>query len=142
MAKHAETDEGRSASTAYETRDVKVRPLVVFLAGMVVLLVAAYLIVLGIFRLFNAQKLAEDATADPVAVERAALPPDRRLPAEPRIQADPAGDYQALRRAEDQILEGYGWIDRAGGVVHIPIERAMTLVVEEGLPARQREEAK
>lgn len=128
-----------SASTAYETRDVKVRPLAVFLAGLVVLMIVSYLIVLGIFRLFSAQKAAEDATADPVAVERAARPPEQRLPAEPRIQADPEADYQALRRAEDRILEHYGWVDRAGGVVHIPIERAITLAVQEGFPVRQPE---
>lgn len=133
-------DDGHSESTAYETRDVKVRPLAVFIAGLAVLLIASYLIVLGIFRLFNAQKTAEDATADPVAVERAALPPEQRLPAEPRIQAAPSGDLQALRRAEDRILNHYGWIDRDAGLVHMPIDQAMKLVVAEGLPVRQPEE--
>ncbi|MEZ4616096.1 MAG: hypothetical protein R2867_11425 [Caldilineaceae bacterium] len=33
-------------------------------------------------------------------------------------------------------LHSYGWIDQEAGTVHIPIERAMELVVSEGLPAR------
>ncbi len=129
-------DDGQSESTAYETRDVRVRPLVQFLVGLTIATIAAYLIVLGIFRLFNARKAAEDTKADPVAVERAAMPDDRKLPTEPRIQADPAGDLQALRQVEDRILTTYGWIDRSAGTVHIPIERAMQMVLAEGLPVR------
>ena len=119
----------RSESAAYETRDVKVRPLAVFIVGLTVLLIVSYLIVLGVFRLFSAQKTAEDAKADPVAVQRAAQPPEQRLPAEPRIQADPSADLQSLRRAEDALLHTYGWIDREAGSVHIPIDQAMKLVV-------------
>ena len=141
MSQHTQRDDEHSESTAYETRDVKIRPLAVFLVGLLVLMVAAYLIVLLVFRLFNAQKVAEDATADPVAVERAALPPEQRLPAEPRIQADPGGDLQVLRRAEDRLLLNYGWVDREAGIVHIPIDQAMKLVVQEGLPVRQPDQA-
>lgn len=131
-----EHESGHSESTAYETRDVKVRPLVQFLVGLTIATIAAYLIVLGVFRLFNAKKAAEDSKADPVAVERAAKPDDQKLPAEPRIQADPAGDLQALRKVEDRILTTYGWIDRSAGTVHIPIEQAMQRVLAEGLPVR------
>jgi hypothetical protein len=34
------------------------------------------------------------------------------------------------------LLEGYGWVDREAGVVRLPIERAMALVLERGLPTR------
>lgn len=136
MSDSHDHEDGHSESTAYETRDVKVRPLVQFLVGLTIATIAAYLIVLGVFRLFNAQKVAEDGNADPVAVARAATPPEDRLPAEPRIQADPAGELQILRRAEDRILDTYGWIDRSAGTVHIPIEQAMRIVVEQGLPVR------
>ncbi len=129
--------DGKSESTAYETRDVKVRPLAVSLVGLIVALVASYLLVLGIFRLFSASKAAEDASADPVAVQRAALPPEQRLPAQPRIQADPAGEYDLLRRREDEMLTTYGWVDRPAGVVRIPVDQAMKLVLEQGLPVRR-----
>jgi hypothetical protein len=60
----------------------------------------------------------------------------RRLPPEPRLQTDPRDDMANLRRSEDDVLDSYGWVDRNAGVVRIPIERAMTLVVERGLPTR------
>jgi hypothetical protein len=61
----------------------------------------------------------------------------------PRLQVTDQRDLEALRRAEAERLEGYGWVDRKAGVVHIPIERAMDLLSgEDGgrrLPARERE---
>src|SRR5438132_4494267 len=43
---------------------------------------------------------------------------------------------QQLRATEDALLNTYGWIDRENGVVHIPIQRAMDLVLQRGLPVR------
>ena len=42
-----------------------------------------------------------------------------------------------LRGTEDAILSSYGWVDRQKGIVRIPIDRAIELVLQRGLPARQ-----
>ena len=38
------------------------------------------------------------------------------------------------RRGHDARLNGYGWIDRANGISHVPIERAMESVASGALP--------
>jgi hypothetical protein len=48
-----------------------------------------------------------------------------------RVREDLFGEqrgasFNAQQRAE---LESYGWVDRARGVVHVPVERAIDLVV-------------
>lgn len=53
----------------------------------------------------------------------------------PELQARPSDDLAKLRRAEDTVLTSYGWIDPKAGVVRIPIERAMELTAQRGLPA-------
>jgi hypothetical protein len=60
----------------------------------------------------------------------------RRFPA-PRLEADAARTLADLRAREDELLNGIGWVDRPAGIVRIPIDRAMTLVLERGLPASQ-----
>jgi len=130
-------DKDRSGSKAYETRDIQVRPLLVFVAGLVVTIIAAYLVVFGVFRLFYAQQATKDMAAGPVAVQRAALSDEQRLPAQPRIQVDPAGEYRLLRQQEEHTLTTYGWVDRPAGLVRIPMDEAMKRIVEEGLPVRQ-----
>ena len=137
-----EADNGGSESTAYETRDVKLRPLAVFIAGLAVVGVVTYLVIFGMFRLFSGQAAREDAQVAASPVSRPAPEAGgERLPPEPRIQANPAADMETLRRREDAVLTTYGWVDRSAGIARIPIDAAMKQVLEEGLPVRQPDSA-
>lgn len=138
QARKSNRDEAQSESKAYETRDVKLRPLVVFIAGLTVVGVVVYLVVFLMIRLFSGQAAREDARVMPSSVSRPAPGPgEERLPPEPRIQANAAADMDALRRQEDARLTTYGWVDRQAGIVHIPVDVAMTQILEEGLSVRQ-----
>jgi hypothetical protein len=39
-----------------------------------------------------------------------------------------------FRLKEEQTLNSYGWVDQQAGVVRIPIEHAMQLLAQRGLP--------
>jgi hypothetical protein len=54
---------------------------------------------------------------------------ETRQPEGVRLQSKPFDDLDALRAHERRILNSYGWIDPAAGVVHIPIDSAMRLYV-------------
>jgi hypothetical protein len=54
----------------------------------------------------------------------------------PRLQTDPAQDLERLRQAENDALNNYGWVDRSRGIVRVPIDRAMELLLKRGLPTR------
>jgi hypothetical protein len=56
----------------------------------------------------------------------------------PRLQVDPARDLAALRETEQRRLSSYGWVDHRRTTIHIPIERAMSLIGERGLPGWQK----
>ena len=64
---------------------------------------------------------------------------ERPFPA-PRLQVNPAEALAALRHREEKVLNSYGWVDREKGVVRIPIDRAMGLMVERGLPEGEGQE--
>lgn len=55
----------------------------------------------------------------------------------PPLQAAPKSDLAEFEARIDDQLNHYAWIDRQAGIVRLPIERAMALLVERGLPARQ-----
>jgi len=59
-----------------------------------------------------------------------------QLPPTPRLQQFPNKEFYEFRIGEEAFLEGYGWMNKEAGVAHIPIEDAMRLVVERGLPSR------
>jgi hypothetical protein len=62
---------------------------------------------------------------------------DSRVPPEPRLQTNPREDLADLRAREDARLHSYGWVDKNAGVVRIPIDDAIKLTLERGLPSRQ-----
>ena len=134
-------DDEQSASKAYETRDIKIRPLLVFMAGLIIVGIASYLVIFGLFRLFSAQQAAQDVQTSNTSLVRPSQAGEERLPPEPRIQENPAADLKSLRTEEDAILTTYGWVDRNAGVVRVPIGVAMKMVVDAGLPVRQPETA-
>jgi hypothetical protein len=118
-----------SGKTTYETRDVNVRGIVYFVAVLFIVLVFALISMRWLFGFYSeTQALGPGVT--PFANSRT-------LPPEPRLQVHPEADLNRMREEQDEILNSYGWVDRANGKVRIPIDRAMDLLLQKGLPARQ-----
>ena len=55
-------------------------------------------------------------------------------PSEPRLEVAPANDFQSLRSTQEADLNSYGWVNQNAGIVHIPIDKAMGIIAERGLP--------
>ena len=53
---------------------------------------------------------------------------------EPRLEDNERTELSPFRYMEEEQLNSYGWVDQNAGVVHIPIDRAMELVAQRGLP--------
>jgi hypothetical protein len=53
----------------------------------------------------------------------------------PRVQTDDGNqDVADLHAREDLLLSNYSWVDQSKGTVRIPIEQAMQLIAQRGLP--------
>ena len=115
----------------HEESDVNIRAILGFAAGLLVVAAVVHLLIYVLFGYFNHREGATVAAEYPLAAAQG-----QRQPPEPRLQTDPRQDLADLRAREDEILASYGWVDRNAGVVRIPIEAAMKLTLERGLPAR------
>jgi hypothetical protein len=130
VAEKKPQDETRPEPEATSTdRDVNTRAIVRFGAALAVGLVVV-LAALSPFTRWFSQGDAREPAPMPMSTELSRVPPD------PRLQPNPRAHLQALRAYEKQRLESYGWVDKNAGVVHIPIERAMDILAEQGLPVR------
>jgi hypothetical protein len=78
-----------------------------------------------------------DTKPYPMAVDQAP-----RLPAAPRLQQSGSNDLFDFRTKEDAELHSYGWVDKNAGTVHIPIDDAMRMMLERGLPSREVDAAR
>src|SRR4051812_48342553 len=113
----------------HEARDVNVRGVVWFAAGLVVCAVVIHLVVAGLFVVFKRGHQSPDPPS------RIVLEPHVLAP-EPRLQANPIPEMNRFRASDEEKLNSYGWIDKERGIARIPIDRAMDLIAQRGLPTR------
>ena len=57
-------------------------------------------------------------------------------PAGPRLQVDPELELIQFKVIEDSLINTYGWIQKEAGVVRIPVDEAMKLMLQRGFPVR------
>ena len=119
----------RNPETKRDPRDVNARGVMLFFAFLVVFAFAVNFGMRGLMALFDKSYAPTDTNRSPILT---AVP--SQAPPLPRLQPDPVGDLNDLRQQEDQILQGYAWVDQGAGKVRIPVARAMQLLVQRGLP--------
>jgi hypothetical protein len=109
----------------FEETDVNVVAVGKFGLALLLVTILAMALLVGVFNYFKASEGGQAATVDPAKV----------FP-HPQLEKTPILDLMAVRAAEEQVLNSYGWVDQQKGVVRIPIAQAMELVVKKGLPVR------
>src|SRR5438105_2015895 len=124
-----ETSTEAANRRGYETRDASARGLLYFVLIISGILVLAFLSLRWLFGYFQKAENPGSFVAAPFAGARPLPPP-------PRVQSNPGADMQSYFQSQQDRLNTYGWIDRQNGIVRLPIDRAMELVLERGLPAR------
>ena len=129
MTPHSETH----GTCGHETTDVTIRPLVKSVVILFAVMFGALLIVWYMFRLLAVPENLQGPPPSPLAGSR--IPPPS-----PRLQtmATQKLDLVKTRAGEDQVLNTYAWVDRKTGVVRIPVDRAIELLAQRGLPVREK----
>jgi len=121
-----------NVEVVHEESDVNVGAIIRF--GLGLLLIAAFIHVFlwWLQGTYSRQNQRAQTQVYPLAAGQ-----QDRLPPSPRFQENPQQELQDLRAKQGALLEGYGWVNKEGGVARIPIEDAMKMVVERGLPTRE-----
>lgn len=114
-------------NSGYETTDARVTPLAQTGLFITALVIASFVGMLVLFRVFAYNQSRSDDPVPPLVANRIAS-------TAPRLQVDPPKQKGALAQSEAALLNSYGWIDPQVQVVRIPIERAMDLVSEGNMP--------
>ncbi|MCL5742512.1 MAG: hypothetical protein M1541_01100 [Acidobacteria bacterium] len=122
-------DSAHHPAAGHERRDVAVGRLLSFGAGLCFMVLLALVAMRILFGYYSWEQ--------PSGPPPSPLARGLDVPPEPRLQFAEQADLRDERRTEDAILNSYGWVDRKAGVVRIPIDRAMDLLAERGLPARE-----
>jgi hypothetical protein len=113
----------------FEGSDVDASSLLKY--GFVLVVTTAVVVVL-LWRLYFVFVAREAARQPPPPILK--VDPEAMTVPLPNLQSQPTLDLTAFRAREDGVLHSYGWVDKEKGVVRIPIEEAMRIVLERGLP--------
>ena len=121
-----------NAGVSHERRDVNVFQVTAFGIG---LLLSCIVVVFAMWAMFDfllfargSEERVQPGGADDETAES--------LPPEPRLQAEPKVELKDLRADEDAILNSYGWVNPDKGTVRIPIDQAIDIVAQKGLPSK------
>jgi hypothetical protein len=126
----------------YERRDIGVAGIIYFIVGLAVATFVLHLVLAGLYDFLDKRARTHQAAVNPLLENvpmdtRTVAPgyPNQAFP-NPRLETDERGQLNDIRLSEERTLNSYGWVDQQAGTVRIPIERAMDLLAERGLPVR------
>jgi|SRR5580704_5398813 hypothetical protein len=129
----------------YERRDIGIAGVLYFLLALAVAGVFVHFVVSGLYAYLDKHTEANQAPMSPLITNAPTdtrhLPDDykdylkQNFPA-PQLEIDERNQLDSIRTNEAQILSSYDYIDKNAGTVRIPIDRAMDLIAQRGLPVR------
>jgi len=130
---------------SFEHQDLQVSGILYFLLTLAIATVLTALFMVGVYKFLDKRERTNQPAVSPLVAN---VPkPELNTRAEyeqyaektfpnPRLETDERNQLNQIRTREDDLLDSYGWVDEQAGTVRIPIERAMDLLVQRGLPVR------
>jgi hypothetical protein len=127
----------RHSDVSFEERDIKAGTIYWYLFALGVATAAALVISIFILRFTNNLAVSSDVAPPPSRAalgEKQIFPPEPRLQGLPGHQSDPQKDLRQKLKADMEANEKLEWIDKNAGIAQIPVEDAMKIIAEKGLP--------
>ena len=128
----------------FEQEDMDPLGVLYFMAGLAVVGVLVYFILIGMYKYLDAYDRTHQAPMNPMAAKTGIDPATMNF-REIRDKAEATFPKPVLEYSErlqftgevakqDEVLGSYDWVDQKNGVVRIPIDRAIDTIAEHGLP--------
>src|ERR1700686_839354 len=129
--------------TEFEREDLSTRGVFMFMAGLAVSGIVIFFIIVGMYSFLDKYERSQMATASPLVTTKGSMlrvvtqeDMDKKFKdnGAPMLETNERGQLRDFLMNEEDQLNSYGWVDENAGVAHIPIDRAMDLLVQRGLP--------
>ncbi len=127
---HEDTGHHVTSPKGYEVSDVQVKWVLWFGVGLVILTFFGYVVGTIATKFFRAQPAIGDFRATPVALEQGSQEWD--LPV--RLQVEPPRALNEFNATQTSVATGFGIVSDEPEIYRIPVETAMKIVAERGLP--------
>jgi hypothetical protein len=127
----------------FEHEDLGTHGIFAFMIALVVSGVAIYFIIIAMYSFLDKYERSRMVTASPLVTTKGSI---SRVMTQgevddlfkdngaPMLETNERGQFREFLLNQENQLNSYGWVDEKSGVAHIPIEHAMELMVQRGLP--------
>jgi hypothetical protein len=119
-------------SLRHEPADLSPVRAAIFAGALVILISTVLALAFEVYRLF------EDRATVPLSKFETTI---QSFP-EPRLQVSPHSDLLQLQEREQKMLESYAWIDREHRIARMPIDQAIAVALQNGLPQFSNESSR
>ncbi len=113
----------------YEESDAQFRGIFWSGVGLFAIIGFSFLLIIGLFNFLESWHGKSSQPISPLAELQ-------QPPSGPRLQVDPELDLEQFKVIEDSLVNSYGWVQKEAGVVRIPLDEAMKLMLQRGFPLR------
>ena len=128
----------RSPGHAEFDREIDVRGVLWTGIVLVAVAVVVHLLIWGLLRGFSSFDEKRDVRLTPIETASPQQPPpEPRLQGTPASPATPNEDMDRMREDEDYKLGHAGWVNRQQGIVRVPIDVAIDVILSRGVSAAQ-----
>jgi hypothetical protein len=130
----------------YEHEDLSTRGVFGFFVGLAVTGIVIYSIITGMYKFLDKYEQSQMTASSPLTKpEDTEMVGARRVPPDyvenrfknngaPLLEVDERGQLHKFVMDQEKQLNSYGWVDEKAGVARIPIDRAIEIVAQRGLP--------
>jgi hypothetical protein len=127
-----------SGEAGYEHEDLSPKGVFYFMAGLAVLGVVIHLIISSMYGYLDRYDKAHQLPLNPLVTTspntRSVTRANTLAFPQPRLEENEIRQLDKVIQTQNDTLATYGWVDEKTGVVRIPIDRAMEIVAQRGLP--------
>jgi hypothetical protein len=127
----------------FEREDLSTKGVFGFMIGLGFTGIIIYFIIVGMYSFLDRYERSQMTTSSPLVtspsvmsrvVTSADVEKTFKENGEPMLEIDERGQLRDFLMAQEKELNSYGWVDENAGVAHIPIEKAMSMIVQQGIP--------
>ncbi len=136
----------RQHEESFEQQDLSVTGIFYFMIGLAVLIALIYGIAGGMYKFLESNDRKRQDPVNPMAVKTGVDTRSMNFPTvqqkvdqtfpQPVLEHSERVQFNNFAKEQDKVLASYDWVDQKNGVVRIPIDKAMDLLAQRGLPVR------
>jgi hypothetical protein len=134
----------KNGPDSFETEDLSPQGVFYFMAALAVVGIVIYFVVVGMYKFLDAYDRKHQAPPNPMAIATGANTRTMTYPEilshidntfpKPVLEHSEQTQFREVLEQQDQTLASYDWVDQKQGIVRIPIDKAMELLTQRGLP--------